>query len=664
MSLPVPQLDDRTFQQIVDEVRKRIPLYCPEWTDHNVSDPGITLIELFAWMTEMLIYRLNRIPELHYLKFMEFLGIPSESTTAARTRVTFRLTKLLTTQNDPDDIGVDIKVGTEVSTMQTETSAPPVVFTTDSPFTIHAPKFQRVVFARANQAQAQVLLEKELNQLWLGLAVGFPLFSERPPQENDAFYWGFANDLSYHILSLRLEFDTKAGVGINVLHPPYVWEAWTSDGDWVVLGTEDTEDSTRGLNAEGEIVLHLPELGRMPESERTTIANQPERYWVRVRIIRPTQEQIDAGMRAYEESPLLKRIISVAAIGGSVEAIHARVVNKEQIGVSDGSPGQRFYLSGTPVLLPLNKSKGERLRVKVGEVSDYDEELWDAVANFADSNAESRHFVLDSSSGEIRFGPAVRLPNGEIKCYGAIPRRGATLIFERYQYGGGVVGNVGRMALNVLKTSIPYVARVENRARSLGGRDAPGLEALQMAVQRHLRTRHLPVTPDDYEARVYEHFGERVARVKCIPLKKSTEAGSQPTPQAAVRVLLIPPLLPNGRHKNGLVLATELDVPEKLRREIRRHLEQYRMLTVPLQVDMPKYRWVKVKLIAQKRADVDSRTVEQSLTHRLYTLINPVTGGPQGRGWPFGVTLTAVDLQRWLQASPVSSPLSIWNCLR
>jgi hypothetical protein len=53
MGLPTRNLDDRTFQDIVDEAKKRIAASCPDWTDHNVSDPGITLVELFAWMTDM-----------------------------------------------------------------------------------------------------------------------------------------------------------------------------------------------------------------------------------------------------------------------------------------------------------------------------------------------------------------------------------------------------------------------------------------------------------------------------------------------------------------------------------------------------------------------------------------------------------------------------------
>ena len=84
MPLPTPTLDDRHFQDIVDQVKSMIPRYCPEWTDHNVSDPGVTLIELFAWMTDMLLYRVNQAPDKNYIKFLELIGIQLEAPRAAR----------------------------------------------------------------------------------------------------------------------------------------------------------------------------------------------------------------------------------------------------------------------------------------------------------------------------------------------------------------------------------------------------------------------------------------------------------------------------------------------------------------------------------------------------------------------------------------------------
>ena len=62
MVLPAPNLDDRRFQDLVDDAKRLVQQRCPEWTDHNVSDPGVTLIEAFAQMVDQLIYRLNRVP--------------------------------------------------------------------------------------------------------------------------------------------------------------------------------------------------------------------------------------------------------------------------------------------------------------------------------------------------------------------------------------------------------------------------------------------------------------------------------------------------------------------------------------------------------------------------------------------------------------------------
>lgn len=78
MPIPLHNLDNRTFNDLVEELRALIPGYCPEWTDHNASDPGITLIELFAWVMETLIYRANRIPPASRWRLLQLL-IPEES---------------------------------------------------------------------------------------------------------------------------------------------------------------------------------------------------------------------------------------------------------------------------------------------------------------------------------------------------------------------------------------------------------------------------------------------------------------------------------------------------------------------------------------------------------------------------------------------------------
>ena len=84
--LPVPNLDDRTFQGLVDDARRLVHRRCPEWSDHNISDPGITLIETFAMMVDQLIYRLNRFPDRNYIKFLELLGLELRAPERPRVR--------------------------------------------------------------------------------------------------------------------------------------------------------------------------------------------------------------------------------------------------------------------------------------------------------------------------------------------------------------------------------------------------------------------------------------------------------------------------------------------------------------------------------------------------------------------------------------------------
>jgi hypothetical protein len=84
-----PKLDDRSYDDLRQELVRRIPAHSPEWTDHNASDPGIALVELFAWLGSNLLYRLNRIPDVVHLEFLNLLGIPPRAATPARTMVVF-----------------------------------------------------------------------------------------------------------------------------------------------------------------------------------------------------------------------------------------------------------------------------------------------------------------------------------------------------------------------------------------------------------------------------------------------------------------------------------------------------------------------------------------------------------------------------------------------
>src|SRR5437016_5553147 len=107
MPIPIPILDDRSYQQLRDELVRRIPVYAPEWTDHNASDPGITLIELFAFLGENLLYRFNQIPDATKLAFLRLLQIPLRPATPARSLVTL-------TSTDSSGAAVLVPIGTQM----------------------------------------------------------------------------------------------------------------------------------------------------------------------------------------------------------------------------------------------------------------------------------------------------------------------------------------------------------------------------------------------------------------------------------------------------------------------------------------------------------------------------------------------------------------------
>lgn len=127
MTFPAPNLDSRTFDQLVKEARERIPRFTPDWTNFNDADPGMTLVKLNAWLTETLLHEMNRLPELNYVKFLELLNITPLPAQAATTDLQFTLKKL-DTVNDP--LRVFIPKNTQVQADDPDLSEP-VIFETE-----------------------------------------------------------------------------------------------------------------------------------------------------------------------------------------------------------------------------------------------------------------------------------------------------------------------------------------------------------------------------------------------------------------------------------------------------------------------------------------------------------------------------------------------------
>lgn len=168
MPLPSPNLDDRTFAQLVEEARQRIAATCPTWTDLSVGDPGMALVEVFAFLTETMIYRLNRVPDKAYVEFLRLLGVTLQPPAAARVNLVFSL-------SSPAAAAIDIPRGTRVTVTRADSSGQSPVFVTDLSAVLPAGK--TAVEVAALQCD---LVEAEL----LGKGTGGPgliLKVARPP---------------------------------------------------------------------------------------------------------------------------------------------------------------------------------------------------------------------------------------------------------------------------------------------------------------------------------------------------------------------------------------------------------------------------------------------------------------------------------------------------
>ena len=120
--IPKINLDDRTFDDIFNDALRLIPRYCPDWTNHNTSDPGITLLELFSWMTEMTIYRLNKVPDKTYLSLLELMGLSLVTPQSARAIIQFFPVEGVYKN-------IEIKRGTQIAAVVSETDD--IVFETE-----------------------------------------------------------------------------------------------------------------------------------------------------------------------------------------------------------------------------------------------------------------------------------------------------------------------------------------------------------------------------------------------------------------------------------------------------------------------------------------------------------------------------------------------------
>ncbi|MFE7515944.1 putative baseplate assembly protein [Streptomyces sp. NPDC057540] len=586
MALPSPNLDDRRFQQLVDEAKRYVQQRAPEWTDHNVSDPGVTLIETFAYLVDQLLYRLNRVPDKNYLAFLDLLGIELFPPSAASAEVDFWLSA-------PQPEPVSVPAGTEVTTAAGDTDEA-VVFATTGELHIVPAELTRLLTAPRTGEQTDRTGE-------LAERRDIPCF-QAVPEPGDALLFGLSSAVPRCVVVVRLDSQVQ-GVGVDPRQPPLVWEAWDG-GRW--QRCETGEDSTGGLNRPGEVVVHVP------AGHRASLIGGTRAGWLRCRVT-----EAEPGQPFYSESPTVREA-SVFTIGGTMTAEHAETVTDMPLGTSEGVAGQRFRVGRPPVLLDGGPP--------VVEVSSGDGwQRWDLVEHFGRSGPEDRHVRVDASSGEFAFPPALREPDGTLGARGAVPPKGAHIRVARYRTGGGPAGNVARGAISVLRSSVPYVARVDNREAARGGVAGETLDNARLRAPEALRMQERAVTAEDHEI-IARQAAPSLARVRCLPPVGGAGGGG------AVRVLVVPDAVAD---EGDRLRFDQLIPSEQMLRSITRALDERRLIGTRLVVEPPVYQGVTVVArLSAPAADADR--VRDAALAALFRHLNPLHGGPQGTGWPFG----------------------------
>lgn len=591
MPLEAPKLDDRDYEQIKALVRSRIPRYTPEWTDFNESDPGITLIELFSWLSEMMLYQMNRIPDRNYIKFLKLLNMELRPPTPAVAHLNFI----------PKE-GADVRpvpMRAQIAAQSPETGEL-VIFETDEgldliPYALSDVQvYDGIAFTVVTDAN--IVPDTAYRPLGWSPQVGSALYLGFTPPESLP---GVGERVFPQQLRFRVYLPASSQAGEaqhcpDVALPPVapanlVWE-YRHPKDptrWRRLNLY--KDETAGFTREGYILLEGPaEVAITTEGK----VKEEARYWLRCRQ--------ESGVYPAGKEPEIDLIRP-----NTVSALSLSSVREEIIGQSEGHPSQSFELRRTPVLQ-------DSLVLRV-EVEGRDPEIWERVDDFLASGSEDAHFTLNPSSGELRFGDGSR---------GRIPVAGASLIAEAYRYGGGEDANVGAESIIIPLSGLVGVESVSNIRPSVGGSDEQAVEDLMVEAPAVLRHRNRAVTAEDFAA-IAANLGD-VARAVALPLAHPDFPGIEVP--GAVSVVVVPDTKDLPPEPSGDLI-----------RYVCNYLDDYRLLTTELYVKGPVYQAIKViaKVAARPYAAFDEVAIQvgESLNQRL----DPMS-------WPFGRELYPTSL--------------------
>ena len=653
MPLPAPILDDRSYQQLRDELVRRIPVYAPEWTDHNASDPGITLIELFAFLGENLLYRFNQIPDATKLAFLRMLRLPLRPAAAARALITLARTDTAATPVLVP-IGTQVAAGSVPFQTLTEVSAWPLEITAIGKIVTQAPQTQDAQeFANAAIDARGGIQDGEQAAYYINQTVpGDPTAAGAMPvdfqtaagpvdfqKSVDGRIWiavrktksTDVNQLGAALLGIGFipdpevpsidEVDACPGLAPADNGSELIWEASTgaldSNGKPTYLTLKLEGDTTLSLAQQGTLQVRLPK-------DITTLGVYA--------LTDPDLQGTDAFPPQIEDAQLAADVLfwlrvsrrdparplgKVLFIGiNATEVVQSIKAQPEFLGTGNAQADQTFTLVHKPVLQGT-------ARIQVEEPGGWTD--WQAVDGFEASTEDSRQYVLDLEAGTVRFGNGVR---------GRAPQIGERIRALEYGYGGGMAGNVGAKAIS--KVSDIGTVKASNPLPATGGAESESIADALERVPGEFRRHDRAVTQSDFQELALATPGANVGRADCIPLfdpkTKSQEAAG------VVSVVVWP--AEDLKHPNA-------PTPDRaLLRQVCSWLDARRLVTTELYVIPPTYRQIAVSVGVQAKPGYGIEAVRRWVELVIRQYLAPLPPyGPDGGGWPLGRAVYGPELE-------------------
>ena len=629
--LPPPNLDDRTWSDLVSQVTALIPQYAPQWTNQGPADVGMTLVELFAWLVEGLTYRLNQVPDKNYLAFLNLLGITRVPPQPARSFLTFAT---------PGASPVTVPARTQAQTAATEAQAP-VVFETDAAVTILPVNLEAAVLISKSGGNTYTNVSPSLTA---HPAPGAVLAI--PPHQAVQLCLGFDKPTTEALnLLVRLSQPPLAQAPGQPPVPGDIAVTWlystagTAPGGWPALTVPPGADGTAGLTQDGQVTLTVPAAWAqqaptgwaVPSASAADAVTDPY-YWIGLRI---ANQSAAAPVTLGLSSILFNAVSAYTALTIPAQG--------EQLGNGDGTPFQVFSLANGPLFdTPGSATPYDHLVIQVNEVT------W-AQADDLPAGPGSWYRV-DPVQAQVMFGNYDPLSNTG---HGTVPQTGDKIVATTYRYvASGSAGNVGANAVVMLSKPAAGAASVTNLFSAYGGSDAePVAETMRRAPQL-LRTRDRAVTTDDYEMLALQ-ASSGLASARCLPPTDAYDVapsvpgnfGQLDRSAGNVSVILVPAIGPDV--SSAPVPTTEMILA------VTAYLDSRRDVTASLNVTGPRYLPVNVFVTAAPWQSAQSSGLLSSgddlkarIEGKIRLFLHPVVGGPDGNGWRVGQHVYVSDLYR------------------